>query len=127
MPPWKYHPGAWADGLRPIADEVLYLPLDHNKELVFGRRDMSWRTKTRPDSHVENSEQAWIRVNNLGGYSGEFRRFKFRCDTRFHFRSKRQQKRFCCILSIAGPVGQKLPYSPIHNTLYIGYCMQRRS
>src|SRR5262245_11942996 len=88
--PWNCHPGAWADGLRLIADEVLHLPLDHDKELVFGRRDMSWRTETRRDSHVEDSEWARIGVNNLGGYSGEFRRFKFRCDTRFHFRSKRQ-------------------------------------
>jgi len=34
--PWKYHPGAWAYGLRLIADEVLYLPLDHDKKLIFG-------------------------------------------------------------------------------------------
>src|SRR6478735_7149585 len=33
-----------------------------------------------------------IWVDDLGGYSCEFRRFKFRGDTRFHFSSKRQQK-----------------------------------
>src|SRR5262249_19207578 len=96
--PWNGHPGAWADGLRLIADEVLQLPLNHNKELVFGRRDMRRRTETGRDGHVEDSEWARIGVNNLGGDSGEFRRFKFRCDTRFHFRSKRKS----CLLRAGG-------------------------
>src|ERR1700748_777885 len=50
--PWNDHPSTWAYGFLLIADEVFYLPLDHNKELVFGRRDMSGRTETRRDSHV---------------------------------------------------------------------------
>ena len=50
---------------------------------------MSRRAETRLDRHVENSDRAGIGIDDLGGYPCEFRRFKFRGDTRFHFRSKR--------------------------------------